>query len=167
MIKELLQLLKDLLKFDKEPDQALREILSTPLPKKSSRRLEDAEGRLQDAFRLVRLGYRRRFPGHTLVLTEVYRSLKKQKELYNQGRTKPGKIVTYIDGVNKKGKHNYYPSKAVDVAVRREADGHITWDLKYYKPLVEIVQSVSKEVGYKVVSGGSWKRLKDYPHIEV
>lgn len=44
-----------------------------------------------------------------------HRSVEKQQELYAQGRTQEGPIVTYCDGVNKKSKHNHNPSKAVDV----------------------------------------------------
>ena len=51
-----------------------------------------------------------------------HRSSDKQKELYAQGRTKPGKIVTWT--LN--SKHNSYPSNAIDIAPW--VDGGIPWD---------------------------------------
>jgi len=134
---------------------------------KSSRKLEDADETLQRAFRLIRMYYRGYFPHHTLVITQSYRSIKEQQKLYAKGRTKPGKIVTYVDGIKKKGKHNYYPSKAIDVAVKSGITNKITWDVEYYKPLVRLAKKVSKEVGKKITSGGSWKKLKDFPHLQV
>lgn len=49
--------------------------------------------------------------------TVVYghRTVEEQQELYAKGRTKPGGIVTYCDGVKNLSKHNYTPSLAVDV----------------------------------------------------
>ena len=41
-------------------------------------------------------------------ISEGHRSLERQKELYDQGKSK-------IDGINKKGKHNYSPSLAIDL----------------------------------------------------
>jgi len=136
-------------------------------PKKSSRKLSDAEHDLQTAFRLIREYYRAKNPGHTLVLTDVYRHPKKQRALYAQGRTKPGKIVTYVDGFTMIGKHNYYPSRAIDVAVKNASTGKITWENKMYKPLGAIVKRVQRETGIKLTWGGNWKKPVDMPHIEV
>lgn len=135
--------------------------------RKSSRRLEDATPDLQAAYRLIRMYYRDVFPGKILVITESYRSLKKQQDLYAKGRTVKGKVVTYVDGIKTKGKHNYYPSRAIDVAVKDASTGKITWELKFYKPLLRLVAKVRKETGIKVVSGGSWRKLRDFPHLEV
>ena len=79
----------------------------------------------------------------------------------------PGKIVTYVDGYKKKGKHNCYPSKAVDVAVQYNPDNSITWDIGKYKPLLGLAKTASAFVGKKITSGGSWKKLRDYPHLEI
>ena len=68
-------------------------------------------------------------------IIEGYRSVERQQILYKQGRTEPGKIVTKIDGIKKKSKHNYIPSLAVDVAPY--VDGQIVWDLKYYPSIIE------------------------------
>lgn len=44
-----------------------------------------------------------------------HRSVEEQQALYAQGRTKPGDIVTHVDGINRKSKHNEFPSHAVDI----------------------------------------------------
>lgn len=46
---------------------------------------------------------------------EGHRPTERQKELYAQGRTEPGEIITHVDGVTKKSRHQSYPSEAVDV----------------------------------------------------
>ena len=49
--------------------------------------------------------------GLPFMVTSTYRSLEEQLELYAQGRTKPGKIVTWV----KHSKHN--DRKAFDIAI--------------------------------------------------
>ena len=44
-----------------------------------------------------------------------HRTPDEQYELYKQGRTKPGNIVTYKDGTKNPSRHNFMPSTAVDV----------------------------------------------------
>ncbi len=136
-------------------------------PSKSSRKLEAADSKLQTAFRLIREHFRHKFPGMTLKLTDVYRSTNKQQKLFKQGRSTPGKIVTNIDGITKKGKHNHYPSKAIDVMVLHCSNNVGTWDMKYYRGMPRLAEKVSKEVGYKITNGGVWKKLRDYPHFEI
>ncbi len=63
-----------------------------------------------------------------------YRSIDEQQELYKQGRNKAGVIVTYVDGVKIKSKHNNLPSLAVDIYAY--VDGKATWDEKYLYYLV-------------------------------
>ncbi|WP_243651316.1 M15 family metallopeptidase [Hymenobacter gummosus] len=58
-------------------------------------------------------------------VTECYRSPERQEELYAQGRSKPGPIVTYKRGGQ--SKHNVGPpTPALDVAFRL-ADGSVSW----------------------------------------
>lgn len=162
--------LLDKVMINREPDiraAIFPKTLFKSKPVYSSRKLKDADEDLQKAFRLIRLYYRSIRPGHTLVITRTFRSFEDQQKLYQKGRTTKGKKVTNIDGIKKLGKHNYYPSKAIDVAVRNESIKGITWNLYYYRPLVGLAKKVSKEIGVKITSGGSWKKLKDYPHLEI
>jgi len=59
-------------------------------------------------------------------LSEGARSVETQQEYFQRGRTKidgqwvitdKSKVITYVDGVVKKGKHNYTPSMAFDFYV--------------------------------------------------
>lgn len=103
-----------------------------------------------------------------------------QNELYQQGRTKPGKIVTKLDGYNKKSNHQAKADgygHAVDIAVCGYYDGNgnyvkCTTDAEMFdnKKLVEIsghVKAVAKEIGMEIVWGGDWKTLYDTPHYEL
>ena len=103
-----------------------------------------------------------------------------QNELYQQGRTKPGKIVTKLDGYNKKSNHQAKADgygHAVDIAVCGYYDGNgnyvkCTTDAEMFdnKKLVEIsghVKAVAKEMGMEIVWGGDWKTLYDTPHYEL
>lgn len=94
-----------------------------------------------------------------------HRTPDEQLKLYKQGRTMPGKIVTYMDGVNKKSKHNYSPSKAVDVICFKNMT--ITWEPEYYKRVAEHVLKMADELGIKITWGGGFKKLVDLPHFEI
>jgi len=104
-------------------------------------------------------------------ITHGIRSPKLQNKLYQQGRTKPGKIVTYIDGYNKKSKHNYDPALAMDIAVY--VSGEITWKLAFYEIVANHIMSVSErlfeenKISNRIVWGGNWKKFKDYPHFQI
>ena len=100
--------------------------------------------------------------GHDLILTCTWRSVEEQQRLYAQGRTAPGKVVTWVDGIKKKSNHNFYPARAFDVAVDIDPDVQkvvVSWDDPLYLPLIELCQILG------LVSGGSWKRA-DLPHVE-
>jgi peptidoglycan LD-endopeptidase CwlK len=102
--------------------------------------------------------------GNDLVITCTWRSVKEQQRLYSLGRTVMGQIVTNCDGVEKKSNHNYFPARAVDVAVNIAQDAVkeiINWQKHYYVPLGPIC----KDLG--LVWGGGWVNFKDYPHIEI
>lgn len=55
-------------------------------------------------------------------VTEGYRDPARQKILFDAGKSR-------IDGISRKGKHNYKPSKAFDVAA--VVAGEMTWELPY------------------------------------
>lgn len=99
-----------------------------------------------------------------------HRSVEEQFELFKQGRekkdgwwTKTGKTVTNLDGHIKKSKHNYLPSKAVDVCPYP-----IDWnDLERFKLLATVVKRKAKELNIDITWGGDWVSFKDYPHFEI
>lgn len=106
-----------------------------------------------------------------------YRTPEEQQGLYAQGRTIPGKIVTQIDGINKKSKHNYNPSKAVDIIVY--VDGKITWEFEKYRIVAHHIMKVAKDLNIKIRWGNDWdidgievgpdpdESFVDVPHFEV
>jgi len=122
----------------------------------SKDRLSTADDKLQLLFNEV-IKYR------DITITEGHRTVNRQKILYAQGRTQPGKIVTYLDGVNKKSKHNYFPSKAVDVVPYPEL-----WsNEEAFEELAVIVKREAKKLGIKIKWGGDFKKFKDRPHYQL
>ena len=113
-------------------------------------------------------------------IVQGLRTAEYQNELYQQGRTKPGKIVTKLDGYNRKSNHQAKADgygHAVDIAVCGHYDQNgnyvkCTTDAEMFdnKKLVEIsrhVKAVAKEMGLDIVWGGDWKTLYDTPHYEL
>jgi len=107
-------------------------------------------------------------------IAQGYRSVKEQQDLYAQGRTVPGDIVTYVDGVNKKSNHNYYPSKAVDIYAW--VDGRAIWDSRELCYLAGVIISCAKELGVNLRWGANWDSdgiiitdhdFVDLPHFEL
>ena len=97
-----------------------------------------------------------------VIITSTYRSNKKQAELYAQGRTKLGKIVT-----NAKGGlsyHNY--GMAIDIVLI--ANGAASWDsgkdfdADGKADWMEVV-SIFKQFGWE--AGIDWK-FRDAPHFQ-
>ena len=113
-------------------------------------------------------------------IVQGLRTAEYQNELYQQGRTKPGKIVTKLDGYNRKSNHQAKADgygHAVDIAVCGHYDQNgnyvkYTTDAEMFdnRKLVEIsrhVKAVAKEMGMEIVWGGDWKTLYDTPHYEL
>jgi peptidoglycan L-alanyl-D-glutamate endopeptidase CwlK len=102
-------------------------------------------------------------------VTEGHRSLERQKELYDDGKS--GK-----DGIIKKGKHNSVPSQAVDLMpYPATVNGINVWDDKQrFCVLAGLLLAASVEEGVKLRWGGDWdgdgnnadSTLHDLPHIE-
>jgi peptidoglycan L-alanyl-D-glutamate endopeptidase CwlK len=91
--------------------------------------------------------------GITIVYTEAYRSIESQNEIYQQGRTKPGPIITKAQGGQ--SLHNY--GLAVDIM-----------DSKKGLNLNEDVWQSLGEMGNRcgLSWGGSWNTFPDRPHFE-
>ncbi|MEN2467602.1 M15 family metallopeptidase [Ornithinibacillus sp. FSL M8-0202] len=103
--------------------------------------------------------------GITIIITESIRSFDRQNELYAQGRTKEGNIVTYAQAGE--SYHNY--GLAIDFAIM-DSDGNLTWDMQYDGnnntiPDWDEVVAIAKELGFEW--GGDWTRFKDYPHLQM
>lgn len=89
--------------------------------------------------------------GFDLRITEGFRSVEKQNELYAQGRTKPGKIVTWAKGGA--SFHNY--GLAFDIYDKKKG-----YDVDWNK-----LAGIGKEAGLEW--GGDWGGMKrDKPHFQ-
>lgn len=102
--------------------------------------------------------------GIDVLVTCTYRSNEEQKQLYEQGRTAPGKIVT--NALPGESKHNNMEggdpaSLAFDVVPL--INGKPVWDAS--NPVWKVLGGLGKSVGLNWA--GDWKRFKEYPHFEV
>ena len=93
---------------------------------------------------------------------EGFRSPERQKELFDKGFSK-------IDGISKKGKHNYSPSLAIDIIPYKKGhnpfDGSKESDIMFDNLAKEFKQ-VAKELGINITWGGDWKFI-DKPHFQL
>ena len=92
-------------------------------------------------------------------ITCTYRSSEEQNELYAQGRTRTGKIVTRARGGE--SPHNFNPSYAFDIAFVN--DGVLDWRPFLFSQFVALVERVSNEVLW----GGRFISIPDRPHFEL
>ena len=101
---------------------------------------------------------------------EGHRSVERQLMLYTEGKSK-------IDGVKKKGKHNYNPSLAVDVVPYP-----VDWeDSNRFHFLAGLIFGIAErlraegKIEHRVRWGGDWDKdmdfqdqtFNDYPHFEL
>lgn len=89
--------------------------------------------------------------GIDIFLTECYRSQERQDYLYEQGRTRPGRIVTWTRNSNHKG------GMAWDIACKAPND-------LYDKKIIAKAGAVAKELG--IEWGGTWT-TPDTPHFQI
>jgi peptidoglycan L-alanyl-D-glutamate endopeptidase CwlK len=93
--------------------------------------------------------------GIDLIITSGFRTYAEQNELYKQGRTKKGGIVTNAKG----GQSNHNFGLAFDVVP--VVNGKLDWYSKDWKKIAVI----GKSLGFKW--GGDWTSIKDFPHFEM
>ena len=102
-------------------------------------------------------------------VNEGVRTPQRQQELYAQGRTVKGSIVTNVDGVNKKSNHQ----------VKSDGYGHAV-DIYYvgfkntdnynddrWSKIYSAIKTASMNLGIPVTIGAYWKNFVDKPHFEV
>lgn len=99
------------------------------------------------------------------IITFGIRTIEEQQALYEQGRTKPGQIVT-----NAKGGQSYHNfGLAVDGALLKDGktviwDTTTDFDGDHIPDWMEMVKAF-KDQGF--AWGGNWISFKDYPHFEM
>jgi len=92
--------------------------------------------------------------GINLRITEGYRSVERQNELFNQGRSTPGSIVTNARG----GQSNHNFGLAFDVVQIR--DGVALWNNDNWST----IGAIGRRFGF--TWGGDWTGFVDRPHFE-
>ncbi|WP_307364084.1 M15 family metallopeptidase [Peribacillus cavernae] len=104
--------------------------------------------------------------GIPILITDGYRTIEDQNQLYERGRSQPGKIVTYARGGE--SLHNF--GLAIDFALLNKK-GNAIWDMQYdgnrngKRDWAEVV-TMAKQEGFQW--GGDFKgSFKDYPHLEM
>ena len=97
--------------------------------------------------------------GYDVLLTCTHRSNEEQAQLYAQGRTAPGNIVT--NAKPGKSRHNSLPAEAFDVAIK--VNGKLDWNLG--NPAWNLVGKIGERLGLEW--GGSWQRFKEGCHFQL
>ena len=128
----------------------------------ASRSLNDLHPRLKE--RALAFLDRCRMEGIDVLIYCTYRSNKEQQDLYEQGRTEPGRIVTYAQAG--RSKHNFTidgkpASKAFDCVPL--VNGKPVWSAR--DPLWQKIGKIGVQVG--LVWAGNWTRFREYPHFEL
>lgn len=113
-----------------------------------SRDIKLLHPRLQEKVKLLQT----KFP--KLGISETYRTVAEQNQLYAQGRTKPGKIVTYAKGSTYSSQHQW----GVAVDYFHNVSGNL-----YPSAFMKEVAAYAKKIG--LAWGGDWKSFKDTPHL--
>lgn len=111
-------------------------------------------------------------------VTEGHRSIERQKQLYDEGKSK-------IDGINKKGKHNYNPSLAADIYTYHpdlNTRRKLAYDKSHLSYVAGLIDSCALELYEKgeiehiVRWGANWdsdgiidydQSFDDFPHFEL
>ena len=104
-----------------------------------------------------------------------HRSPEEQKELWMKGRNARGEVVnssevvTFKDGFDKKSKHNYYPSKAVDI-IPYPGGWQATEEFYYIAGIIQMIADrmlAEGKIQHKITWGGRWKNFVDLPHFQI
>ena len=116
--------------------------------------------------------------GYYLRITETYRTVQRQNELYAKGRTTPkrGKTVTKARGMPKSSIHQFgiafdcvEVKNGKDVRTRKRFNQNVSWgsgfDKRYPRSRWFEIGEIGKSFGF--VWGGNFRGFFDGPHFEV
>ena len=105
--------------------------------------------------------------GIKVIPIDFHRTAEQQNDRYQQGRSKPGKIVTNCDGYEKKSKHQSW--LAVDLAIPKSDWSDFIWDFTDdYRKLGELAEHIGLEWGHRWFEQGqtSYDDIFHYQHKE-
>lgn len=126
----------------------------------SARSLKALEGVHPDLVRVVKRAIT--ITDQDFLVTEGVRTPARQRELYAQGRSKPGRKVTWTL------KSNHF--------VHADGYGHavdlcpfpVDWnDARKFAEIAKAMKLAAMELRVPVVWGGDWRTNKDSPHFEL
>jgi len=117
-----------------------------------SRRIEDLTPRTQVKYQAFESAMKD--AGIDFIVTCTRRTQEEQNALYEQGRSRPGTIVTWT----RKSKH--IDGRAFDIVIMEH--GKPDWNIT--NPKWTKAGEIGKTVGLDW--GGSWMSSKDYPHFQ-
>ena len=109
----------------------------------------------ETALEVIKRAYKE---GINVQISEGHRSYARQNELYAQGRTKPGNIVTNAKGGQ--SWHNF--GIAVDYFLTNTDGSKAVWTVNNDW---RRVAQIGKSLGFEW--GGDWTSFKDYPHLQM
>lgn len=101
--------------------------------------------------------------GYQIKVISTLRTLAEQKEIYAQGRTKPGKIVS--NAIPGRSCHNW--GVAFDVGVFQDkiyCDGGSVEQQRKAEEIHKLISNTAKSIG--LFWGGDFTKPKDYPHYQ-
>jgi len=106
------------------------------------------------------------------VITDGVRTTAEQQELYAKGRTKPGSIVTYRDGIKSKSEHQVREDGfgyAVDLYPFFDGKLQLSHKdtPKMQRLIANHIKSVGHELGIEIIAGIDFKKPFDPPHFEL
>lgn len=93
--------------------------------------------------------------GIQVAIGETYRTRNRQDALFEQGRSRPGKIVTYARGISMSSYHQW--RMAVDVFINQKGN-------EYNEKLLRQVGKIGQEIGLEW--GGAWQGFVDMAHFQ-
>ena len=120
----------------------------------SIQRVEELHPKVREDFKNF-ITYAENALNITIRVTQGLRTFKEQQDLYDMGRTKPGKIVTKA----KAGSSYHQYGLAVDLVELIHDGKDVDWNYDMGK----LVPYAAK---YGIDWGGNWIGFKDYPHFE-
>ena len=104
--------------------------------------------------------------GISIKIGECLRTVKEQDELYAQGRTKPGSIVTNAKGSNYSSMHQWGVAFDFYLDMDIDKDGKKNDDaFNNSKKTFQKVGTIGKNLGLEW--GGDWRSIVDMPHFQL
>ena len=120
---------------------------------KTSRRIEDLHKDLARVF--IEAEKQWESAGNAnVIITCTHRNNAMQTQLYAQGRTTKGGIVTWAKAGQ--SPHNYLPALAFDIAFLKPDGKSLDWSAKNFVEFAKIAKLQAAKIGVKITWGGDW-----------